>query len=339
MTRQQTSAPQAAANRSPIGRALRRVVRENDVLDRASSAILRTVRPLVGRRFGVTGPVSPPPFFIVGSGRSGNTLVRRILNRSPRIHVPPETFVLGRVIELYERNSHQAWPVLVRLVLSTFEYHPGFRDFGVELRPLYQELRDSPPGKRTLSHVVDALYRYHGRATGAEFVRWGDKTPLNTYFLDRIHRLFPDAQFVHVLRDGVDVAHSYISSGLMPDLRQSSTRWLTSVQAVERFARRHPTVVLEIRYEALVSDPVGITRRLCEFLAEPFDESLLEAPDRKLGDVEQHEHHARVLLPISRDRIGAGRRGLASEDIQRLSREFRGQLERSGYEAPRAEDG
>jgi hypothetical protein len=314
-------------------------MRESPVLDRAGSAIVRMIRPVVGRRFAVTGDVSPPPFFIVGSGRSGSTLVRRILNESPEIHIPPETFVLGQVIELYERNSHQAWAVLVRLVLSTFEYHRGFEDFGIGLRPLYQKLRDAPPDKRTLSHIIDALYRYHGETVGATFERWGDKTPLNTYFLDRIHRLFPDAQFVHVLRDGIDVAHSYVRSGLISDIGKSSTRWLTSVQAVQRFARRHPDRLFEIRYEALIRDTAETTQRLCTYLGTPFDESMLQVPNRELGDVEQHSHHARVLQPIRRDRIGAGRRGLSSEDLGRLSRKFLDQLEQAGYPPPEGDEG
>lgn len=315
-------------------RVLRRVVRQSPVLDRAGSALVRTLRPVVGRRLAVAGAVMPPPFFVVGSGRSGNTLVRRILNRIPGVHIPPETFVLGRAIQLYERNSHQAWPVLVQLVLSTFEYHPGFEDFGIGLRPLYGELRSAPRSERSLAHILDALYRYHGGATGVTVRRWGDKTPLNAYYLDRIHRVFSSARFIHVLRDGIDVAHSYVRSGLMSDLRDASTRWVTSVRAVARFARRHPDAVLEIRYEALVTDPEGTTRRMCAFLGERFDASMLEVPDRRLGDVEQHAHHARVLQPVDRGRIGAGRRAMSVEDGRRWSQAFQDQLERCGYPTP-----
>ena len=325
--------------RTPLAKALRRAVRESALLDRVGSSLVRALRPVVGRRLAVTGAVTPPPLFVVGSGRSGNTLVRRILNQSPGIHIPPETFVLGRVIKLYERNSHQAWPVLVQLVLSTFEYHPGFEDFGIGLRPLYRDLRDTPRAERTLAHILDALYRYHGRETGAKVRRWGDKTPLNTYYLDRIHRVFPGAQFIHVLRDGIDVAHSYVRSGLMSDLGESSSRWLTSVQAVERFVRRHPGAVLEIRYEALVTEPEKTTRRMCVFLGVPFEATMLEVPDRPLGDVEQHAHHARVLRSLDRGRIGAGRRAMTVEEGGRWSQEFLDQLARCGYPPPAGQAG
>lgn len=304
------------------------------MLDRASAAVMRHLAPIVRPKSRLRGNLDSSPFFIVGSGRSGNTLLRRMLNLSPQLHIPPETFVLGPVVSIYERNSHLPWSLLVRLVLSTFDYHREFQHFGIGLRDLYQELRELPLDKRTLAHVVDSLYRYHARETGSSFERWGDKTPLNAYYLGRIYRVFPEAQFIHIRRDGIDVAYSYVRTGLLGSFEEGCTRWMTSLQAVRRFSARHPGRVLEVSYESLVSDPNGSLRTICDWLGVPYTEAFLEPPDRRLGDVEAHSHHARALGSVTGDRIGVGRRALTAEQRSSFSADFLRELERAGYPLP-----
>ncbi|MEO7677469.1 MAG: sulfotransferase, partial [Verrucomicrobiota bacterium] len=149
------------------------------------------------------------PFFIVGSGRSGNTLLRRLLQASPEVHIPPETYVLGKVIRAFRKYRWiLPWEQLINLTLAIFEFYPEFDKFEVSLRPLAQRLQDAPPGSRSLALMLDALYRFHGEQTGKTFSVWGDKTPNNSYALDRIVSVFPRAQFIHILRDGGDVVPS-----------------------------------------------------------------------------------------------------------------------------------
>ena len=121
------------------------------------------------------------PFFIIGSGRSGNTLFR-----------------------------HLAWKDLVYLTLSQFYHHKEFETFNLELRPLVNQLLLVPYELRSLNIILDHFYKYHAETQGISFNRWGDKTPLNTFFLDLIFNVFPKAQFIHIIRDGCDVVPSYV---------------------------------------------------------------------------------------------------------------------------------
>ena len=59
------------------------------------------------------------PVFIVGSGRSGNTLLRRILNASNEIYIPPEMKMLNHIISIYHRYSNAPWNELVNLIYSS----------------------------------------------------------------------------------------------------------------------------------------------------------------------------------------------------------------------------
>jgi hypothetical protein len=85
------------------------------------------------------------PFFIVGSGRSGMTLLRRFLIAIDGVHIPPETYVLGPVIGQFWQLRSLRWQELVPILLSRFQFHPEFRAFGLEsLLPLVEQLKNTP---------------------------------------------------------------------------------------------------------------------------------------------------------------------------------------------------
>lgn len=326
-----SATPGPDSDRSQLARRVRQTSRENASIDAATSLASRLLSPWGPKGKSLTGDVDPPPFFIVGSGRSGNTLLRRMLIQSPQVHIPPETYVLGRVIKVYEKNAHLEWPLLVQLVLSTFEYRDGFEAFGVSLRPLYQQLKDVDRSKRNLASIIDSIYRFHGEETGRTFDVWGDKTPLNAFSMFRIHRVFPASKFVHVLRDGVDVVHSYVDRGLFDDAYEASTRWVGAVDAINRFGDAHPQLVEVVRYEDLVSDPGSVLSQVCEFLGIDFTEDMVASNDLEMGDTALHEHHERAHSEVTTTRIGSGRDWL-NADTPRFSPGFSELLVAMGYQ-------
>lgn len=273
------------------------------------------------------------PFFIVGSGRSGTTLLRRMLQAHPALHVPPETQELGRAIKVYRQSRGRPWRDVVYLVLAQFEYNENFDAFEISLGPLARRLEDTPRSQRSLAFILDSLYRYHAEQHGVHPLRWGDKSPINTLFLDRIRLVFPDMAVIHVLRDGCDVVSSFVRSGVIADLEAAADRWITSVDCAQRYGRAHPERFLELRYEALVTDPEATIRQVCALLELPFREEMLSSEDlaHRLGDVPRHAHHAMVAEPVSTKRIGKGRRSLSDEQRRRLAPLLDPALHRLGY--------
>lgn len=288
---------------------------------------------LVGPRHPLHGKERFRPFFIIGSGRSGNTLLRRILQAHSGLHIPPENHALGTVITVYRRNRGLAWPHLVDLVLGTFQFSHGFEVFGVDLRPLAEELREAPMGDRNLAHVLDSFYRFHARAHGQRCVYWGDKTPLNTFNAFKIGSVLPDVRFIHIIRDGVDVVESYVRAGLIADHDEAARRWSSSVDAARRVQRRYPMQFLEIRYENLVHDPEQVIRSVCHFLQIGFEPGMLCKTDHaaEMGDVGQYAHHAQALEPISVNSVGKGRRELDPRTLETLAQVIGKQLHELGY--------
>ncbi|MDO6587039.1 sulfotransferase [Salipiger sp. 1_MG-2023] len=273
---------------------------------------------------------SPPPLFIIGSGRSGNTLVRRVLMATGAIHIPPETFVLGDIIESWSRLHGLMWREKVWLFCAHFEKHPQFADFGlVNLNDFAAEaigLTD-----RSLPSLIAAFYRYLAQADHSEATRWGDKTPYNTFHLPALRAAFPDAQFLWLVRDGRDAALSYVEAGLYDDFQTAAARWVDANSACESLAQTGADV-FRMSYEALVEDPEASFQDICDWAALPFEPAMLTAPSARLGDVETHAHHENVRSPISAKSVGRWKSRLSREDLAQVRGEFASMLEKMGYE-------
>jgi hypothetical protein len=184
----------------------------------------------------------PAPIFVIGSPRSGTTLLRLMLDSHPRISCGEETHFLRDLQSVVGRH----WGLL-----STYGLERSW--WLGRLRDLYEDFQG------------EVLAR-SGKA------RWAEKDPTYTLSLDFIEELFPDALYVHLLRDGRDVVASFRDRwGYLSAARAARTEWARYVAAARSFGRRvGPERFLEVRYERLVADPEAEARRIFTFLGEDF---------------------------------------------------------------------
>ena len=274
------------------------------------------------------------PFFIIGSGRSGSTLLRAILETNPEVHIPPETYVIGRTIKNYIRYSRLPWSILLKIILSEFEYYPEFTTFGISLRELYNKLIEINQKERNLAYILHNLYLFHAKSVLKNAKRWGDKTPMNTFYLDKIYSVFPDSFFIHIIRDGRDVVLSYMKMGRYNTMQESADRWFLSVQKAIKFGRRHPEQYIEIRYEDLVRSPKKSIQFVCDFIGLEFMDNMLRHNEMNinLGDVEVRSHHKNVKNEINVASIGKWRKQFKTKEIAWLNDRIGPLLEQLGYE-------
>ncbi|CAN5699222.1 sulfotransferase [soil metagenome] len=211
---------------------------------------------------------SGPPFFVVGSARSGTTLLRLMLNAHPDVAVPPESRF---ITELYTEEEVDA-----EATLRALGDHHRFGAWELSLDDVRRELGRT--GTVRFVDVISAAYRAYTKAHGK--TRWGDKTPRYVEHIPLISGLFPDARFVHLVRDGRNVALSYADVPFGPKtVGQVAELWGGRVAAGIAAGRRlGGDRYLEVRYERLTE--AGQTesqlQELCDFLLLPFDPKMLE---------------------------------------------------------------
>ena len=301
--------------------------RRERIASTLSLACLRPGRPKAG---------TPQPLFMIGSGRSGNTLMRRVLMASGAIYIPPETYVVGQIIEAWQRSSLLPWRQRVWLFCAYFEQHSEFGTFGLsDLKDFANEAAKLPRKDRSLRTLFDTFYRYLGRQSGSDALRWGDKTPFNTYHLPAISKLFPDAQYLWLVRDARDVALSYVASGMYPDLRTAAERWCDANAACKHLASGGHDVRRQT-YEALVSEPEDQFRGVFDWANLPFSTDVLTAHVPAMGDVDIRDHHQNVKNPISASSIGQWRERLSEQEHIDIKTICGPQLREFGYDVGEA---
>jgi len=240
--------------------------------------------------------VPDPPVFVLGVSRSGTTMLRVILDRSPGIAIPDETFF---VPQLAHRHRGDVDP---DELLEDVRRLPRLAAWEVPLEDIAARLR---PGMTT-GEALDAVFQAYAAKHGKP--RWGDKTPMYMRHLGLVDRLFPAAQYVHLIRDGRDAALAFLD---MPEGVVTRTwahprtpagfacEWRTEVRRARELGRRvGASRYHEVRYEDLVSDTEDVVRSICAFADLPFEPAMLEFAGNV--DVSAKPHHQRLLQPPTR---------------------------------------
>jgi hypothetical protein len=234
-----------------------------------------------------------PPLILLGVSRSGTTLLRVILDRSPGIAIPDESFF----VPLLARR-HRGTVDIARF-LDDLARLPVLAEWGLSPADVAPRLR---PGLG-VGEAIAAIFEAYAEKAGKP--RWGDKTPMYMRHLPLLERLFPEAQYVHLVRDGRDAAVSFLR---MPEGTFTRTwahpesagdfaaLWRVEVEGARELGGRvGPQRYHEARYEQLVAQPEETVREICAFAEIPFEQAMLEYAGTV--DVSRKPHQQRLLQP------------------------------------------
>lgn len=260
---------------------------------------------MVGRAFG-----QDVPFFIVGCGRSGTTLLRVILLGHSRLNISPETHFIRNLVDDFPLSGTLS-PTQVAAVTDVVVAHPRWSAMGIPAESFRRDaLALCAPA---MADVLNLIYHHHAREAGK--VRPGDKTPDYVRYVPQLLEIYPDAKFVHLVRDGHDVAISYAEVGWGQAYQGERFEWSQAVRAGLAY-RGSPFAdrILEIRYEDMVRDLEGTVRRVCSFLGEAFEPDMLDWHSRigLLFPGEDPQLHPKLFQPLQSDAVGVWRRKLSA---------------------------
>ena len=178
------------------------------------------------------------PFFIIGSGRSGNTLLRSILSGNSDISIPPESYRIPFAIKKFHIFNNRDWEDIVPQVLKEFEDCKEFYTWEIDITDAQKRLENIADSKRTLSNIFDELFCTYAEKHSPGSKIWGDKTPMNTLYLDWIGTVFPRSKFIHIIRDGRDVASSYLKMERYDTILEAANRWINSIESAQSFGSK-----------------------------------------------------------------------------------------------------
>ena len=224
-----------------------------------------------------------PYVFIVGCPRSGTTLLKRLVDAHPQIAITPETHWITRYFEKRTGLTSEG-QVTSELIPKLFEYHRFPR---LEIaRDEIEKLID--PGKQiSYADFVTGIFNLYAQRSGKRLV--GDKTPGYVRSIPLLHALWPEARFVHIIRDGRDVCLSMLQWEKTAHTAGSIASWgedpVSTVAlwwewqvrlGLEGGRPLGPNLYHEIHYNSLVERPADECAALCTFLGLPYDDAMLK---------------------------------------------------------------
>ncbi|MBL8599774.1 MAG: sulfotransferase [Devosia sp.] len=230
----------------------------------------------------MSSPRHPFPI-VVSVPRSGSTMLRLMLDSHPELAIPPETgFLLSPQI-LAAQHDHD---LCARLITGFPDGAPAWNDYGIDASGFLDAARHLAP-TAGLADVLRLFYATYAERHAKK--RTGDKTPLYVTAMPTVASVLPEARFIHIVRDGRDVALSWSKTWFAPsrDLAVLVAQW----SAMVREARREAPAAkyLEIRYEDLVRTPETVLRRVCAFIDLDYTDRMLDYPDRAAGRLAEHQ--------------------------------------------------
>lgn len=246
------------------------------------------------------------PFFVVGCGRSGTTLLRSTLVRHPRVQIPGETHYVPLALRLAPtldrlpagQRTAAIGRVLSanrRLALSGID-EPNLISWLVK-----QQVENTA---EAICSVYELYWELNGAPlVGSETSVLGDKTPSYVLRIPQLAKAFPESRFVHIIRDGREVARSIERMPWGPASAEGGlAHWERVVRRGRSGSRHLPTRrYLEVSYEALLAEPVAELTKVCAFLDLDFNAVMLDVgqvADKVAAQNFFPETHARLSGPI-----------------------------------------
>ena len=290
---------------------------------------MRIPTPLSARRARREAAAHPPAPFVVGVARSGTTLLRLMLDAHPELAIPPETHFIPKLAKaLGEVPKTVGEDEMRRRAHQLITQHRRWPDFGLDAHELDRRFEHAEPFNAT--NALRAFYALYAEKQGKP--RWGDKSPSYVRRMRRVHAVLPEARFVHLIRDGRDVALSQLEVHHGADeVGEAATDWVTGIEKARREARRLGDAYIEVRYEDLVAEPEPVLRRVCVLVRLDYQPAMLDyhrgAEDRLAETVREFSRgeaaaitpemraaqHANVSKPPQQERAGRWRKEMTSE--------------------------
>ena len=217
------------------------------------------------------------PVFVLGCARSGTSLTCRLLLDHLGVNFGTESQFLIRYWRKAAHYGDLRQHAAMRRLLTDMSRERFFtrtrRNFGFVL-DIDQAIRSI--AEPTYAGAIRAVFEQFAATKG--LVRWGDKTPEYNKHLDTLLELFPNAQFVHVVRDPRDVAVSVFKTPFgAKNAYEAAVDWRDDVDRIEAFGSRlAPGQFMNFRYECLLRDPAATLDGVAAFLGIANHASLVD---------------------------------------------------------------
>lgn len=259
------------------------------------------------------------PIFIVGCDRSGTTLLRLMLNQSPVLHIPNESGFLTKLWNQQDVYGDFVKPYQRWFFIRDLQTNKATsKTFSFQIFKLTSEEAEAALAEAAPTNYLGAASAIFSAAAAKQGKQqWGDKTPRQVMHIPWLAEAFPQSKFVHVIRDGRDVATSLLKAGWVSSFLEAAHRWRERVEAGRTTGKALGRErYYELRYEHLVMQPEETLKSLCGWLGLEYVPQMKcyyeNAADYIITNWQLHEM---ATKPIDPSRAYTWKQNLARREI------------------------
>lgn len=230
--------------------------------------------------------IDSQPFFILANPRSGSSLLRIVCESHSNITVPPESGFLE-----WWYTKYKNWNLTDSSTASNIEEFckdlkssKKFETYNFDFSFFKEKIVEEQPAN--YSQLISLVYISFGIRNGKNILVWGDK---NNYYIGKtrlLAHLFPEAKYIHLIRDGRDVATSYkalkylkstskYAPTLASKIEEIAIEWNLNNKNLNLFFESISAKnILVVRYEDLILNLKNESKRISTFLNVPYDKNM-----------------------------------------------------------------
>jgi hypothetical protein len=250
------------------------------------------------------------PVFIGGCGRSGTTLLGSILGAHSDCLCVPESPFKTDILRFYDRATTATAEILAAILQTR-----RFQLWGLDPSVLRRSLDAT---NLTYAQGLLWLVTKYGECVGKPAPRfWIDHTPANVRSAVTLSELFPQAKFIHIVRDGRGVASSILPLDWGPNTIDGVADWWTESVAYGLAAESWGggQRIVRVRYEDLVLNFESTVNSLCSFLGLDYQPGMLKADGFKVPGYTTNQHALVGSVPQA-SRVNAWEQSLTARQIE-----------------------
>lgn len=237
------------------------------------------------------------PVFIIGSGRSGTTMLRLILDSTKEVAIGPETDIIWSTLKDIPEVFWSYFKSPQYIIRRRTFINRELRDYGFDLNQ-FKTFIDKSKCRKQFLDLFFGTYAFKKNKP-----RWGDNTPMNLIVIPKILKLYPNSQFIHIFRNPKAVVYSYLRKDFGPNnVKDCAKLWLFRTKYIFELCRNQNISrrIKHIKYEDFLSNPAKELSNILSFL------SIRESSKYLLENFYKNSHDGvygeGFLSPIDRNR-------------------------------------
>ena len=224
--------------------------------------------------------------FIIGNPRSGTSLFRLMLNAHPQIISPPECGFLHWWFAKYKDwNELSNTSNQIEVFINDLKTSKKITNWDLDFEKLKQKIIDLKP--KNYASLGEIVYLLFAEQKGKKPILIADKNNYYIHHLNELNEIWPTAKYIVVVRDGRDVACSYINveklvtdspykPKLSNDISTIAKEWVSNNNTCLNYINSlNNSRSFIVRYEDIVTNPILFLTKVCHFLGLNFDEEML----------------------------------------------------------------